>query len=95
MTIRDGGAEKVTSEYDATLCSSSFRRKPETIFSYPNHSLMDAVFQRHDVRDGSAKKVTSVSDVTAEIRHSGEGRKPSSLTPTISWMPFFNGMNDP
>jgi len=37
---------------------------------------MDAVFQRHDIRDGGAKKVTYVDDVPAALRHSGEGRNP-------------------
>jgi len=38
---------------------------------------MDAAFQRHDVRNGCAEKVVYVNTVTIELRHSGEGRKPS------------------
>jgi len=30
---------------------------------------MDAVFQRHDVRDGCAEKVTYVNDISAALRH--------------------------
>jgi len=55
----------------------SFRRKPESIFSVLGNFQMDAVFQRYDVRDGGAKKVTYVDDVSAALRHSGEGRNPS------------------
>ena len=38
----------------------SFLRKQETIFSVLGNIQMDAVFQRHDARNGCAEEVTIV-----------------------------------
>jgi len=41
-----------------TARAPSFLRKQEPIFSALDNSQMDAVFQRHDVRNSGAEKVT-------------------------------------
>ena len=59
--------KRLHSANNVTFHVPSFLRRQETIFSSPINFQMDAVFQRHDVRDSCAEKVASANNATYHV----------------------------